>query len=117
MKDALLPRVQHEGVTSNGFACRSVGKAPSTGRRSDWWEVQANMAMAAMLLPRKLVDPFVEEIMAGPRLRQAPAGNMIQWPLDLVSQSVADKFDVSISMATYRIHDLHRSLLREPTLL
>jgi hypothetical protein len=73
--------------------------------------------MAALLLPRKLVDPFVREIMSVPLPKLAWTGKRPDWQLKDVAGMVADKFDASISMATYRIQDLHRSLLQEPTLL
>lgn len=117
MKQGLIKVDECVGITPNGFACRNLGETPSNGRRFDWWEVQANMAMAALLLPRKLVDPFVREIMSSPMPKLAWSGKRPDWGLRDVAGMVADKFDVSLSMATYRIQDLHRSLLLEPTLL
>jgi hypothetical protein len=117
MKQGIVKVDECAGVMHNGFACRNLGDAAPNGRRFDWWEVQANMAMAALLLPRKLVDPFVREIMSDPLPKHAWTGKRPDWQLKDVSGMVADKFDVSISMATYRIQDLHRRLLQEPTLL
>jgi hypothetical protein len=68
-------------------------------------------------LPRMLVDPFVREIMAIPLPKLAWTGKRPDWDLQDVAGMVADKFDVSISMATYRIQDLHKSLIIQPTLL
>jgi hypothetical protein len=104
------------GVTDDGFACRRIGDG-GAGSRFDWWEVQANKAMASLLLPRMLVDPFVREIMAIPLPKLAWTGKRPDWDLQDVAGMVADKFDVSISMATYRIQDLHKSLIIQPTLL
>ena len=105
-----------EGVTTDGFACRTIGQGGG-GRRYDWWEVQANKAMAALLLPRRLVDPYVREIMAIQLPKIAWPGKRPDWELRDVAGMVADKFDVSISMATYRIQELHESLINEPNLL
>ena len=105
-----------EGVTTDGFACRTIGQGGG-GRRYDWWEVQANKAMAALLLPRRLVDPYVREIMAIQLPKIAWTGKRPDWELRDVAGMVADKFDVSISMATYRIQELHESLINEPNLL
>lgn len=105
------------GVTTDGFACRGLGDQGASGRRYDWWEVQANMAMAALLLPRRLVDPFVRDIMSVPLPKLAWTGKRPDWQLKDVAGMVADKFDVSISMATFRIEQLHQNLLSQPTLL
>lgn len=106
------------GVMMDGFACRGLGsQRTGGGRRYDWWEVQANKAMASLLLPRQLVDPYVREIMAIPLPKLAWTGKRPDWGLKDVAGMIADKFEVSISMATYRIQDLHQSQLNEPTLL
>lgn len=116
-QDGKLVKVDRcPGVAADGFACRRIGQG-GAGRRYDWWEVQANKAMASLLLPRKLVDPYVREIMAVPLPKMAWTGKRPDWDLKDVAGMVADKFEVSISMATYRIQELHKSLITEPTLL
>lgn len=117
LQQGLINVAECAGVIPSGFACRTPGDYSTKGRRFDWWEVQANMAMAALLLPRRLVDPFVREIMSVPMPKLPWTEKSPSWQIQDVARMVADKFDVSISMATYRIQDLHRSLLHEPTLL
>lgn len=117
IKHGLVKVDECAGIGSNGFTCFKIGENSTSGRRYEWWEFQANMAMAALLLPRKLVDPLVNEIMSKPLPKNSWSGKHPKWELRDVAGIVADKFDVSISMATYRIQNLHHSLIMEPTLL
>jgi len=54
-------------ITPTRILCRDQPAAPASIGRYDgrWWEVQANRAMAALLLPERLLwkglDPFLEE--------------------------------------------------------
>lgn len=106
------------GIISDGFACRGLGQTGSgSGRRFEWWEVQANKAMASLLLPRQLVDPYVREIMSIPLPKFPWMDKSPDWELEDVAKKVADKFEVSISMATYRIQALHQTMITQPTLL
>lgn len=104
------------GITADGFACRRIGEGGG-GKRYDWWEVQANRAMASLLLPRRLVDPFVRANIYMPVPKFPGMKHRPMWDLREVAGMVADQFEVSISMATYRIQDLHESLTTQPTLL
>jgi hypothetical protein len=88
LKSGLVKVDRCAGVTSDGFACRTIGEGGG-GRRYDWWEVQANKAIGALLLPRRLVDPFVREIMATPLPRLAWTGKRPAWALKDVAGMVA----------------------------
>lgn len=103
------------GITADGFACRRIGEGGG-GQRYDWWEVQANKAMASLLLPRKLVDPYVREIMAIKLPKLAWTGRRPNWELKDVAGMVADKFEVSISMARFRIEENYHRALKQPEL-
>lgn len=115
LKRGLVKVDRCTGVTSDGFACRKIGEGGG-GRRYDWWEVQANRAMAALLLPRNLVDPFVREIMASPMPKLAGSGKRAVLSVTDVACMVADEFDVSITMAQFRIQKFCDRLLDEPEL-
>lgn len=115
LKSGLVKVDRCTGVTSDGFACRRIGEGGG-GRRYDWWEVQANRAMSALLLPRRLVDPFVREIIATPSPRSPWTGNRTVIPLQDVAVMVANTFDVSVSLAQYRIQDLYEQHQSQPDL-
>lgn len=104
-------------VIDDGFACRGLGSSRKGGRRYDWWEVQANMAMAALLLPRQLVDGYFREIMSMPMPKLAWTDRRAVLDLKDVAGMVADKFDVSYSMALYRIEALYNQMRSQPELL
>ena len=96
-------RVSNEGIIQDGFACRGLERTPS---RYDWWEVQANKAMASLLLPKALVMECLRTAMTIP----APT-------LKEVASVVARQFNVSISMATYRIESEFKTRQAQPELL
>lgn len=97
-------------IGSARILCRDGGAADDgqAGRRiyrGRWWEFQANQAMGALLLPRKLVDQCLNGIMSrsgalghpvlpGARREQAVA-------------RVANVFDVNPVVARIRLGELH----------
>lgn len=103
------------GVIADGFACRRIGEG-GAGNRYDWWEVQANKAMASLLLPRKLVDPMVRRILAEPLPKPPWGGKPPVLALRDLAGMVADAFDVSISMAQFRIEQGYNQSLKQPEL-
>jgi hypothetical protein len=44
-----------DSVTKDGFLCRAEGGMHGVVAKFEWWEYQANLAMAALLLPKHLV--------------------------------------------------------------
>lgn len=103
------------GVIADGFACRRIGDG-GAGNRYDWWEVQANKAMAALLLPRRLVDPMVRKILVEPLPKPPWEGKPPILPLRELAVIVADAFNVSISMAQFRIEQSYNQSLKQPEL-
>ncbi len=80
-------------------------QAGKSGYRGRWWEFQANQAMGALLLPRKLVEQCLTSIMARP-------GTLGRGMLpsarrrDAVA-SVADVFEVNSVVARIRLAELY----------
>ncbi len=75
---------------------------PGTAPRYEWWEFQANMAMSALLLPRKLVTqaalPFARSYAdAGPGRRDAVT--------EQAANELAEVFDVNPVMIRFRLAD------------
>lgn len=92
----------HDSVFSEGFACREF-----SGSKGVWWEVQANMAMAALLLPWQLVIPFLRDNMT-PSKRYWEGIPI--YDLTSACGRIADAFDVSVTMARYRIKKEYEQL-------
>jgi Zn-dependent peptidase ImmA (M78 family) len=95
-----------ESVFAEGFSCRGLGD-PGGGRKNEWWEIQANKAMAALLLPKNLVVTHMRSFLntpAKPTLRETCG-------------SVADVFNVSVTMARYRIENDFLHMQTQPELL
>lgn len=95
--------------------CRDVGiGSPSSGYSGQWWEYQANKAMAALLLPLKLVEAAVD-----PYLVTSPAGFRYfdHTRSEAAVRTLADIFDVNPVVARLRLQlmfpaDARQSLLR-----
>ncbi|MBF6570978.1 MAG: hypothetical protein IVW54_19100 [Candidatus Binataceae bacterium] len=89
--------------------CRSdgiAGVAPSQPKKYDgrWWEFQANQAMGAMLLPRKLVAVALESILSVGGL-----GQRVLQPsrTEEGARLLAEVFDVNAVVARIRIDVLY----------
>lgn len=115
-RNGLVPVDNPIGITRDGFACRGLGDRQSNVDRYDWWEVQANKAMSSLLLPRQLVDPYVRLVAATAYPPLPWGGRGIIPTLTEVAGAVADKFNVSISMAQYRIEKLYDQISTQPDL-
>lgn len=105
--------VCRQNVFSEGFACRGLGVA-GNGSQKQWWEIQANMAMAALLLPRQLVDPFLRDLLKSP---WTIFGRSYKPTLDDACRSVSEVFNVSLMMAQYRIEKDFERLRDQPELV
>lgn len=106
--------VCRRGVFAEGFACRGLGDAGDGRTRKEWWEIQANMAMAALLLPRNLVDPLLRDIVKPIKMA---FGTTYTPDLDDACGGIADAFNVSVTMARYRIEKEYERLMTQPELL
>lgn len=84
-------------VSQEKVLCRE----PRTGYDGRWWELQANMAIGALLMPRDLLlramEPFVERqgMFQTPVLREARRGEAIS--------AMSELFDVNLPVARIRI--------------
>ena len=105
--------VCRQNVFTEGFACRGLGD-PEKGSQKQWWEIQANMAMAALLLPRQLVDPFLRDLLKSP---WTIFGRSYKPTLDDACRSVSEVFNVSLTMALYRIEKDFERLREQPELV
>ncbi len=95
------------GVRRDGFMCRP--EENGTGRKYEWWEFQANMAMSCLLLPWKLItaaaDPFrARYAEVAPTEREAVAG--------AAALQLAETFDVNPVMIRYRLKDWWKEALQ-----
>jgi hypothetical protein len=109
--NGLIDTEFQNGVFSEGFACRGLGDPIAS--RKDWWEVQANMAMAALLLPRQLVDPFLRDYVKPIKLSY---GSTFTPDLEDACGGIADAFNVSVTMARFRIEKEFERLQNQPDL-
>lgn len=110
----IVGRQKREGLLPDGFACRGLGGSAQAANRYDWWEVQANRAMAALLLPKSLVSQFLDSIMFP---LQSVGGRTIIPDFKDVRSMVADRFEVSLTMAGFRIEAEYQSRREQPSLL
>lgn len=99
---------EFRSVTSTGFLCRGEGDLGSTPKY-EWWEFQANMAMAALLLPWNLVTeaakPFASAYADAPlRGREAVT--------EQAADALADVFDVNPVMIRFRLKDWWKESLQ-----
>lgn len=78
-------------VYAEGFACRAMDD-PSPRKNDEWWEIQANKAMAALLLPKSLVTAQLRQVCANPKT-----------DLQTACSSISEVFNVSLTMARLRI--------------
>jgi hypothetical protein len=88
--------------------CRDVPTAtPSAQRGYDgrWWEFQANQAMGALLLPRRLADQILEPLRTRPGVlgRCVLEAQRREEALGLL----AETFDVNPVVARIRLGDIH----------
>jgi hypothetical protein len=92
--------------------CRAPAFKTESARGGEWWEYQANRAMAGLLMPRDLTNAALSRILPArghESLEQAlEAGGGPE-----VLRDLSRIFDVSFEMSLYRLGDL--GLLPRPT--
>ncbi len=95
---------QDSNVTATKILCRDEDTRPRSGYDGRWWEVQANMAMAALVLPKALVLECVKQ-----HLQPQGALGILALP-DLHREAairlVADTFDLNPIVAKHRLSKL-----------
>jgi hypothetical protein len=83
---------QDPDVSLTKILCRDPDARPSSGYDGRWWELQANMAMAALVLPKALVlecaKPCIEArgslgTLVLPKSRRAAAVNLVSETFDV----------------------------------
>lgn len=95
---------QDSNVTATKILCRDEDTRPRPGYDGRWWEVQANMAMASLVLPKTLVLECVKQflqpqgILGGPTLPDSSRESAIRL--------VADTFDLNPIVAKHRLAKL-----------
>jgi hypothetical protein len=97
-------------VAPSRILCRdgtSAGQqAPEPGRyRGRWWEFQANQAMGALLLPRKLVDRCLERIVQVTGALGRPV--LLAPRRDEAAALLSEVFDVNPVVARIRLGELY----------
>jgi hypothetical protein len=103
--EGTLPLFERDpDVTETTILCRKKGRAGYDGR---WWEVQANLAIGALLLPRKLLDRALDGFLT-------PAGTLGLYTLPSINRPaaiglLADLFHVTEIVAELRLEDRHPS--------
>jgi hypothetical protein len=93
-------------VRSAGVLCRSgdIRERPDYGVSRQWWEYQANRAMAALLLPVGLFRKQVEETLKRMGIADARAALAAGRGREFVGE-LASAFDVSLDMTVYRLQE------------
>lgn len=105
---------QDANVTATKILCRDEDTRPRSGYDGRWWELQANMAMAALVLPKALVLECVK-----PHLE--PQGGLGTLVLPEPHRAaaiclVADTFDLNPIVAQHRLARLFREGNQQLTL-
>ncbi len=102
-----------EGPTdAPAILCRASAFKTESGRAGEWWEYQANRAMASLLMPRDLTNAALSGILPAlgheslKKALEAEGGPEVLRELSRI-------FDVSFEMVLYRLGDL--GLLPKPT--
>ncbi|MEX2526454.1 MAG: hypothetical protein WEA09_02345 [Gemmatimonadota bacterium] len=100
-----------EDVSSERVLCRDEDAADRSGvgnarvsHRDRWWEIQANMVMAALLLPRHLVTTAVTPLLTETGMLGVPRledGNR-----EAAARLLADVFEVNPVVGRYRLERL-----------
>lgn len=84
--------------------CRDGHAGPTSGYRGEWWEVQANLVIGSLLLPRPLVTKAIQEFMV-------PSGGLgaMSLPTDRRNAAIArlsDVFNVNPAVARIRLEGI-----------
>ena len=102
------PTGEFRSVRDAGFLCRGEAGLDGTPKY-EWWEYQANMAMAALLLPWPLVTEAAKPFAAAyaetrPREREAVT--------EQAAAALAEVFDVNPVMIRFRLKDWWKEALQ-----
>ena len=100
-----------DSVTEEGFMCRAEAGITEVPK-FEWWEYQANLAMAALLLPKPLIVQAAREHL--PRVLAGP-GDFDSRRAD-AERELATLFDVSRQMVSIRLSRWWRDESRQPSL-
>lgn len=98
-------------VGRDTFTCG--GETAPTPKPDEWWEYQANQAMAALLLPAHLVRTAMDHL--APNFAALDVGTQ-QAAMRRVDRELADVFDVNPIMVAYRTRDWWAESAQQPTL-
>jgi hypothetical protein len=100
-----------DSVSGEGFMCRAEASMEQVPR-FEWWEFQANLAMAAILLPKHLV---IEAARA--RLPHVLSGSgTFETRVTAAERELASLFNVSRRMVSIRLGKWWLEQSRQPTL-
>ncbi|MBP7898481.1 ImmA/IrrE family metallo-endopeptidase [Candidatus Gracilibacteria bacterium] len=97
----------NEQPTEPKILCREVVGTPSAVRRYDgrWWEYQANKAMAALLLPKPLVQKVVRSFLEA---RGLLGGEVLSDDKRQEAvRKVSEIFDVNPIVAKFRLEEMY----------
>jgi hypothetical protein len=94
--------------------CRDPGsRGPARGSSEEWWEQQANRAMAALLLPRDLLTEQLDAEMQDRGLSSLEGAFAFRQGMDVL-KDLSEAFDVSFRMMLYRVKALKLLTPRPP---
>jgi len=100
-----------DSVTKDGFLCRAEGGMQSVPK-FEWWEYQANLAMAALLLPKNLlVEAARAEL---PRVLSGPGS--FEDRVAEAERQLSTLFTVSRRMVSIRLGPWWTEQSRQPSL-
>jgi len=101
-----------DSVTKEGFACRAEDGIHEV-RAFEWWEYQANLAMASLLLPWNLV-----RVTAGQHLNYVLGGSGdMDSRIAQAEQEIGEVFDVNRRMVSIRLGKWWKQEVTQPSLL
>jgi hypothetical protein len=94
------------GVTqAPAILCRAVALDRGDDRAGDWWEYQANRAMASLLMPSDLVGSALSMAL-GARGHESLEGALAAGEGSETLRGLSQVFDVSFEMSLYRLGGL-----------
>jgi hypothetical protein len=94
------------GVTqAPAILCRAVALDRGDDRAGDWWEYQANRAMASLLMPRDLIGSVLSMAL-GARGHESLEGALAAGEGNETLRGLSQVFDVSFEMSLYRLGGL-----------
>ncbi|MFH1067154.1 MAG: hypothetical protein V1746_04575 [bacterium] len=92
---------QNGSIVRDGFMCRDSMITPSqAAAKSQWWEMQANLAMSCLLLPMKLLSQAAEPLIEDIRRSKGEERNVL---IHDAERKLAKIFKVNPIMVQYRL--------------